>query len=33
LYEVISTTNEFTIIVNDDQVDNAFRTIKDLKTL
>lgn len=33
LYEVISTTNEFTIIVNDDQVDNAFKTIKDLKTL
>jgi hypothetical protein len=33
LYEVISTTNEFTIIVNDDQVDIAFRTIKDLKTL
>lgn len=33
LYEVISTTNEFTILVNDDQVDNAFKTIKDLKTL
>ncbi|MDB4767124.1 aspartate kinase [Flavobacteriaceae bacterium] len=33
LYEVISTTNEFTIIVNDTQVDVAFRTIKDLKTL
>ncbi|GGW47997.1 aspartate kinase [Arenibacter certesii] len=33
LYEVISTTNEFTIIVNDEQVDIAFRTIKDLKTL
>lgn len=33
LYEVISTTNEFTILVNDDQVDVAFRTIKDLKTL
>ncbi len=33
LYEVISTTNEFTIIVNDDQVDVAFKTIKDLKTL
>jgi hypothetical protein len=33
LYEVISTTNEFTIIVNDAQVDVAFRTIKDLKTL
>lgn len=33
LFEVISTTNEFTIIVNDDQVDIAFKTIKDLKTL
>lgn len=33
LYEVISTTNEFTILVNDDQVDTAFKTIKDLKTL
>lgn len=33
LYEVISTTNEFTILVNDDQVDSAFKTIKDLKTL
>jgi hypothetical protein len=33
LYEVISTTNEFTIIVNDDQVDIAFKTIKDLKSL
>ena len=33
LYEVISTTNEFTILVNDEQVDVAFRTIKDLKTL
>ncbi|MDE3742441.1 aspartate kinase [Maribacter polysaccharolyticus] len=33
LYEVISTTNEFTIIVNDEQVDIAFKTIKDLKTL
>ncbi|GGG41314.1 hypothetical protein GCM10011414_08500 [Croceivirga lutea] len=33
LYEVISTTNEFTILVNDEQVDMAFRTIKDLKTL
>jgi len=33
LYEVISTTNEFTIIVNDEQVDVAFKTIKDLKTL
>ncbi|MBM1105549.1 aspartate kinase [Aurantibacter crassamenti] len=33
LYEVISTTNEFTILVDDEQVDVAFRTIKDLKTL
>lgn len=33
LNEVISTTNEFTIIVNDAQVDVAFKTIKDLKTL
>ncbi|NKI25402.1 aspartate kinase [Arenibacter sp. 6A1] len=33
LYEVISTTNEFTIIVNDEQVDMAFKTIKDLKAL
>jgi hypothetical protein len=33
LYEVISTTNEFTILVNDDQVDIAFSTIKDLKSL
>lgn len=33
LYEVISTTNEFTILVDDDQVDIAFKTIKDLKLL
>jgi hypothetical protein len=33
LYEVISTTNEFTILVNDKQVDVAFKTIKDLKSL
>ncbi len=33
LYEVISTTNEFTILVNDDQVDTAFKTIKDLRSL
>jgi len=33
LYEVISTTNEFTILVNEEQVDVAFRTIKDLKLL
>ena len=33
LYEVISTTNEFTILVDDTQVDVAFSVIKDLKTL
>ncbi len=33
LYEVISTTNEFTILVNEEQVDIAFKTIKDLKLL
>ena len=33
LYEVISTTNEFTILVDDEHVDIAFKTIKDLKTL
>ncbi|MEM9142664.1 MAG: aspartate kinase, partial [Bacteroidota bacterium] len=33
LYEVISTTNEFTILVDDEQVDVAFRTIKNLKML
>ncbi|PCH77755.1 MAG: hypothetical protein COB98_02410 [Flavobacteriaceae bacterium] len=31
LYEVISTTNEFTIIVEDDVVDTAFSVIKKLK--
>ena len=31
--EVISTTNEFTILVNDDVVDIAFKVIKDLKGL
>ncbi|WP_439151946.1 hypothetical protein [Winogradskyella sp.] len=30
LYEVISTTNEFTIVVEDDIVDNAFSIIKNL---
>ena len=29
--EVISTSNEFTILVNDEQVDTAFRVIKNLK--
>ena len=33
IYEVISTTNEFTIIVEDNQVEAAFKTIKDLKKL
>lgn len=33
LHEVISTTNEFTIIVGEDQVDKAFKVIKDLKML
>ena len=33
LYEVISTTNEFTILVDDEQVDTAFAVIKDLKSL
>ncbi len=33
LYEVISTTNEFTILVDDKHVDIAFKTIKDLKLL
>ena len=33
LYEVISTTNEFTILVDDRQVDRAFSVIKDLKAL
>ena len=31
--EVISTSNEFTILVNDDVVDVAFKVIKDLKGL
>ena len=33
IYEVISTSNEFTILVNEEQVDRAFRIIKDLKQL
>lgn len=33
LNEVISTSTEFTIIVNDKQVDKAFKVIKDLKSL
>lgn len=31
--EVISTSNEFTILVSEDQVDVAFKVIKDLKSL
>jgi aspartokinase len=31
LYEVVSTTNEFTIVVEDDLVDKAFSVIKGLK--
>jgi hypothetical protein len=31
LYEVVSTTNEFTILVEDDVVDKAFSAIKGLK--
>lgn len=33
LNEVISTTNEFTIIVDDEYVDKAFKVIKDLKSV
>ena len=33
IHEVISTTNEFTIIVSDDQIDVAFEVIKDLKNV
>lgn len=33
IHEVISTTNEFTIVVGDDQIDVAFKVIKDLKNV
>ena len=33
IHEVISTTNEFTIIVSDEQIDIAFKVIKDLKNV
>ena len=33
IHEVISTTNEFKIIVSDDQIDVAFKVIKDLKNV
>jgi hypothetical protein len=33
IHEVISTTNEFTIVVSDEQIDIAFKVIKDLKNI
>ena len=33
IYEVISTSNEFTILVNDDEVDKAFSIINRLKSI
>lgn len=33
IYEVISTSNEFTILVTEQQVDIAFKVIKDLKSI
>ncbi|MFD0862856.1 aspartate kinase [Sungkyunkwania multivorans] len=33
IFEVISTSYEFTILVSEEQVDKAFKTIKDLKML
>jgi len=33
IHEVISTTNEFTIIVNDNQIDIAFKVIKEIKNI
>src|SRR5690606_37648593 len=33
IHEVISTTNEFTVIVHDNQIDTAFKIIKDLKNV
>lgn len=33
IHEVISTTNEFTVIVHDNQIDSAFKIIKDLKNV
>lgn len=32
IYEVISTSNEFTILVSEQQIDTAFKVIKDLKS-
>lgn len=33
IHEVISTTNEFTVVVHDNQIDIAFKVIKDLKNI
>jgi hypothetical protein len=33
IHEVISTTNEFSIIVSDEHIDVAFKVIKDLKNI
>ena len=33
IFEVISTSNEFTILVGEDQVNVAFKAIKELKDL
>lgn len=33
IHEVISTTNEFTVIVSDEQIDVAFKVVKDLKNI
>ena len=33
IWEVISTSNEFTILVSENQIDVAFKVIKDLKNL
>lgn len=33
IHEVVSTTNEFTIVVSDEQIDIAFKVIKDLKNI
>ena len=33
IFEVISTSNEFTILIGDDQVNTAFKAIKELKDL
>ncbi len=33
IYEVISTTNEFTVLVNDQHIDKAFKVIKGLRSL